>query len=100
VSRRTREIGIRMALGAARKDVVALLTRQTVTVVLLGVALGLSIASVGTRALASVLYGVGSTDAGIFLGMAAILVAVAAFASFVPARRASNIQPMTALRHD
>jgi predicted permease len=100
VSRRTREIGIRMALGAARKDVVALLTRQTVTVVLMGVALGLSIASVGTRALASVLYGVGSTDAGIFLGMAAILVAVAAFASFVPARRASNIQPMTALRHD
>jgi predicted permease len=100
VSRRTREIGIRMALGAARKDVVTLVTRQSITVVLMGVALGASIAAVGTRALASVLYGVGTTDAGIFLGMAATLVAVAAFASFVPARRASNIHPVTALRHE
>jgi ABC-type antimicrobial peptide transport system permease subunit len=89
-----------MALGAARKDVVTLVTRQSITVVLMGVALGASISAVGTRALASVLYGVGTTDAGIFLGMAATLVAVAAFASFVPARRASNIHPVTALRHE
>jgi putative ABC transport system permease protein len=100
VSRRTREIGIRMALGAARTDVVTLVTRQSVTVVLTGVALGVCIAAVGSRALASVLYGVGSTDTGVFAGMAAILIAVSTFASFLPARRASSIPPVTALRHE
>jgi ABC-type antimicrobial peptide transport system permease subunit len=100
VSRRTREIGIRMALGAAGRDVVTLVTRQGVGLVLVGVALGSAIAAAGTRVLASVLYGVGSTDAGIFLGTAAVLVAVASVANWIPARRASRIHPVTALRYE
>ncbi len=99
-SRRTREIGIRMALGATRNDVVALVTRQGVWVVLVGVVVGSAIAVAGTRVLASVLYGVGATDAGIFAAMAAILLVVAGFASFLPARRASRIHPVTALRYE
>jgi len=100
VSRRTREIGIRMALGAAGRDVVTLVTRQGVGMVLVGVALGSALAAAGTRVLASVLYGVGSTDVGIFLGTAAALVAVASIANWIPARRASRIHPVTALRYE
>jgi ABC-type antimicrobial peptide transport system permease subunit len=100
VSRRTREIGIRMALGAAGKDVVTLVTRRGVALVLVGVALGSAVAAAGTRVLASVLYGVGATDAGIFLGTAALLVAVAWIANWIPARRASRIHPVTALRYE
>ena len=100
VSRRTREIGIRMALGAAGRDVVTLVTRQGVGLVLVGVALGSAFAAAGTRVLASVLYGVGTTDVGIFLGTAAVLVAVASFANWIPARRASRIHPVTALRYE
>ncbi len=100
VSRRTREIGIRMALGAAGRDVVTLVTRQGVGLVLVGVVLGSALAAAGTRVLASVLYGVGSTDAGIFLGTAALLVVVASVANWIPARRASRIHPVTALRYE
>jgi putative ABC transport system permease protein len=100
VSRRTREIGIRMALGAAGGDVVTLVTRQGIGLVLVGVALGSAAAVAGTRVLASVLYGVGSTDAGVFLGTGALLVGVAALANWIPARRASRIHPVTALRHE
>lgn len=100
VSRRTREIGIRMALGAAGTDVVTLVTRRGVGLVLVGVALGSAVALAGTRVLSSVLYGVGSTDAGIFLGTAALLVIVASVANWIPARRASRIHPVTALRYE
>jgi predicted permease len=100
VSRRTREIGIRMALGAAGRDVVTLVTRQGVGLVLVGVALGSAFAAAGTRVLASVLYGVGTTDVGIFLGTAALLVIVASVANWIPARRASRIHPVTALRYE
>jgi putative ABC transport system permease protein len=89
-----------MALGAARNDVVALVTRQGVIMVFVGVVVGCALAAAGTRVLASVLYGVGSTDAGIFAAMAAILLVVAGFASFLPARRASRIHPVTALRYE
>jgi predicted permease len=100
VSRRTREIGIRMALGAAGRDVATLVTRQGIGLVLVGVALGSAFAAAGTRVLASVLYGVGATDAGIFLGTGALLVAVASVANWIPARRASRIHPVTALRYE
>lgn len=100
VSRRTREIGIRMALGAAGKDVVTLVTRQGIGLVLVGVALGSAFAAAGTRVLASVLYGVGSTDAGIFVGTAVLLVLVASVANWIPARRASRIHPVAALRYE
>ncbi len=100
VSRRTREIGIRMALGAASKDVVTLVTRQGVALVLVGVAFGSVAAAAATRVLGSVLYGVGATDAGIFLGTAAVLILVASFANWIPARRASRIHPVTALREE
>jgi predicted permease len=100
VSRRTREIGIRMALGAAGSDVVTLVTRQGVGLVLVGVVLGSALAAAGTRVLASVLYGVHATDVGVFLGTAAVLVAVASIANWIPARRASRIHPVTALRYE
>jgi predicted permease len=100
VSRRTREIGIRMALGAARGDVASLVTRQGVALVLVGVVLGSAAAFATTRVLASVLYGVSSADAGIFLGTAVLLVAVASLANWIPARRASRIHPVTALRYE
>jgi putative ABC transport system permease protein len=100
VSRRTREIGIRMALGAAGGDVVTLVTRQGVGLVLVGVALGSAAAVAATRVLASVLYGVGSTDAGVFVGTGALLLGVAALANWIPARRASRIHPVTALRYE
>jgi ABC-type antimicrobial peptide transport system permease subunit len=100
VSRRTREIGIRMALGAAGRDVVTLVTRQGLGLVLVGVVLGSALAAAGTRVLASVLYGVATTDVGIFLGTASVLVAVASIANWIPARRASRIHPVTALRYE
>jgi len=65
-----------------------------------GVALGSAVAAAGTRVFASVLYGVGTTDAGIFVGAAALLVAVAAVANWIPARRVSRIHPVTALRYE
>ncbi len=100
VSRRTREIGIRMALGAAGRDVVTLVTRRGVGLVLVGVVLGSALAAAGTRVLASVLYGVGTTDVGIFAGTAAVLVAVSWIANWIPARRASRIHPVTALHYE
>jgi predicted lysophospholipase L1 biosynthesis ABC-type transport system permease subunit len=95
VSRRTREIGIRMALGAAGRDVVTLVTRQGVGLVLVGVVLGSAVALAGTRVLSSVLYGVGSTDAGIFLGTAALLVR-SSVANWIP-RAAPQKSTVTAL---
>jgi putative ABC transport system permease protein len=98
VSRRSREIGIRMALGARPRSVLALVVRQGMTLVGVGIALGLLVALAMTRLLAGVLYGVGATDLVSFVGAAAVLVAVAAAANLIPARRASRVDPMIALR--
>jgi putative ABC transport system permease protein len=100
VSRRTREIGIRVALGAGRGDVTTLVTKQGLALVLAGVVGGWGVAAFGTRALSAVLYGIGSTDLVTFLGTAVVLVLVAVVANWIPARRASRIHPMTALRHE
>jgi ABC-type antimicrobial peptide transport system permease subunit len=100
VSQRTREIGIRMALGAALRDVVRLVVGQGMRMALLGIALGLAGAFALTRALASLLLGIGATDPVTFVGVPLILVAVALLACYVPARRAARVNPLVALRHD
>jgi predicted permease len=98
VARRTREIGVRMALGAAHTDVVRLVVREGMWLSLAGLVLGLLIALGLGLVLSKVLYGVPSADAGVLAGVALLLVTVAALACYVPARRATLIDPLTALR--
>lgn len=100
VNRRTREIGVRMALGANSVDVVRLVVRDGMRLTAIGVALGL-VASVGLGvALSRVLYGVRPTDAGVYVAVTALLLAVAALACYLPARRATRVDPMLALRSE
>jgi predicted permease len=98
-SRRFHEIGIRMALGAERRDVLRLVLGQGMTLVLVGAAIGLLAALVLTRLLAGVLYGVSSTDPFTFMAVPALLSIVALLACYIPARRAMRVDPITALRH-
>jgi predicted permease len=95
--RRTREIGVRVALGARRPDVVRLLVREGAAFAVGGVAIGLAVAIASARVVASWLYGVGATDPATF---AVVMLAVALAASWVPAYRASRTDAMEALRHD
>jgi predicted permease len=100
VSRRTREIGVRMALGADRRSVVLMILREAGKMVTLGVFVGL-LASFGlSRLVASMVFGVSSSDPLTFVGVAMVLAAVALVACYVPARRASNVDPMVALRYE
>ena len=99
VSQRFHEIGIRMALGAARRDVLWLVLSQTGKLALLGIALGL-VGSMGlTRMMAGLLYGVGTMDPVTLGSVAPVLLLVALLASFIPGRRASRVEPMIALRY-
>ena len=98
VAQRTHEIGIRMAMGADRGDVLRMVLRQSLVVALIGVAVGLACAAGLTRFLAGQLFGVSATDPAIFLAVAALLTAVAAVASWVPARRATGVDPLMAMR--
>jgi predicted permease len=100
VARRTSEIGIRMALGANRAEIKRMILRETGWLALFGVAIGLASAYGLTRYVESMLYGVAPRDLTTFAGAAVVLVAVAATAGYLPARRASNVDPMIALRHD
>lgn len=100
VVQRTREIGVRLALGAQRRDVLSLVVGQGLKLALLGVASGLIAALVVARFLASLLYGVTATDPVAFIGVSLLLLLVAVLASWLPARRAARTDPMTALRHD
>ena len=100
VARRTREIGIRIALGAQRVDVIKLIIVEGLMLVGGGVALGLVIAVLLTRVLESLLYGVSPIDFITFAGVVVMLFAVAALASYVPARRATKVDPMIALRYE
>ncbi len=100
VRRRTREIGIRMALGAPAGGVLRMVAGQGMLLAAVGLAIGLGFAFVLSRFVASQLYGISATDPVTFLAVPAILLVVAFAASMTPARRASRIEPFTALRHD
>jgi len=100
MSRRTQEIGIRMALGATGHAVVRLILSQALTRILMGIAAGSVFALALSRLLRTMLFAVSPTDPAVFLGVAALLTAVALFASYVPARRASRADPLSALRHE
>jgi putative ABC transport system permease protein len=100
VSRRTHEIGLRMALGARRGDVLRTVLRQGLTLALLGLALGLAGALAGTRILRSLLYEVSPTDPLTFVCVSLFLAGTALLAAYVPARRAARIDPMAALRYE
>ena len=98
VSQRTREIGIRMALGAPGRSVVNLIVRQAMILVLSGVAAGTITALFVSRTMTKMLFGVTPTDPVTFASVAAVLVGVALFASYLPARRATRVDPIVALR--
>ena len=100
VSRRTAELGIRMALGAQRGDVQWMVLRETGQMLAAGIAAGLAGAFGSTRLVATMLFGVKPVDGAIFAVAAVVLAAVAVLAGWVPARRASRIDPMVALRYD
>jgi len=100
VARRTSEIGIRMALGAARFDVVAMVLRGALWQIAIGLAIGVPAALFTGRLMASLLYGVGAYDPMAFLGAAAVLAGCATVAGLIPARRAASIEPMLALRRE
>ena len=99
VGRRTHEIGIRLALGARASDVVRLVIKQGMTLALIGFAVGMVISLLLTKALSSLLVGVGATDPLALGGVSAILLGVALAACYLPARRASRVEPVVALRH-
>ena len=100
VARRTREIGIRVALGADAASVVRLVLRQGVVLGAIGAAIGLIIAGAGSALLESLLYGVRGLDPVTFLGACALFAAVTLIASYIPARRATKVDPMVALRNE
>jgi predicted permease len=99
VSRREREVAIRIAVGAAPRSVVRLLMREGVVLVAAGAVVGIGLGALMGRALQSLLYGVQGSDPAAFIGAPLVLLAVGALAAFLPARRASRVDPATTLRH-
>lgn len=100
VNQRTREIGIRLALGADQKNILRVVLREGIKLTVIGLCIGVPLAFALTNLLPNLLYGVGRHDPVTFLAIALLLGAVAVMACFIPARRAANVDPMVALRHE
>jgi predicted permease len=100
VSQRTREIGIRMALGAGAKEIFKFVVGEGLLLTLIGIVVGLTLALMGTRFLSILLYGVSAIDPLTFAGVTSILALVAFLACYIPARRAMKVDPISALRHE
>lgn len=100
VTQRTREIGIRMALGAQRTQMLGMVLRQSLTLVAIGIAIGFLVALGATRLMATLLYGVGVNDVSIYAVVTFLLGAAALLASYIPARRAMKVDPIVALRYE
>ena len=98
--RRTREIGVRMALGAQRKDVLQLVVGQGISLAMAGTVTGIACALALTRFLRSLLFDIKPTDPATFAVVCVLLVSIALFACYVPARRAMRVDPIVALRHE
>jgi predicted permease len=99
-TQRTQEIGIRMALGAQRRDILRMLLGQGVTLALVGIGIGLAAATGFTRVLGAILYGVAPTDATTLGGVSVLFLRVVALACYVPALRATRVDPLVALRKE
>ena len=100
VSQRTREVGIRMALGANRHEVLKMITAQGMRLAAVGVVIGLLLALALAKVLSSLLIGIGTYDVSVFVIVSLLLAAVAFIASYLPARRATKIDPLVALRYE
>ncbi len=100
VARRTNEIGIRMALGAQRQDVLRLVMLESMVLVVIGVAIGVAVALGASRFVATLLFGLAATDPRTIVVAIGVMLIVSAVAGFLPARRASRVDPMVALRYD
>jgi predicted permease len=99
-ARRTSEIGVRLALGATRMNVLGMVLKESVLLVGIGIALGLPATIAATHGIKSLLFGIGASDPVTIAGAAALMLAVAVAAAYVPARRASSVDPLVALRHE
>jgi ABC-type antimicrobial peptide transport system permease subunit len=100
VSQRTQEIGIRMALGAQRQDIFKMIASQSLRLIITGIVIGLAIAAGATRLMTNLLFNVSAIDPMVFISLSLLLIVVALLAGLIPARRATAIDPMVALRNE